>query len=296
MSNEVKKLPTHTLRCADLGLDLRRPHVMGILNVTPDSFSDGGELLRERKVDMGKVLRRADAMVKAGASILDVGGESTRPGAEPVSSDEELARVIPVVEALRARIEVVVSVDSSNAAVIKEAAPAGAGMINDVRALTRPGALQAAAASGLPVCLMHMQGEPGSMQQSPHYEDVVAEVRTYLLERAEACRGAGIGPSQILLDPGFGFGKTLAHNLELLQRLPEVAAGLPLLVGMSRKSMIDKVLGRALDERLPASLALALIAVQKGASIVRVHDVAETVDVIKMWQAVEAGKEFMSGL
>ncbi|MEE4107926.1 MAG: dihydropteroate synthase [Halieaceae bacterium] len=261
---------------------------MGVLNITPDSFSDGGRLYAGKRVDMQAVCATADAMVASGAAVLDVGGESTRPGATPVSEQEELDRVLPVIEALRARCDALVSVDTSTPIVIREAAAAGADLINDVRALTRPGALEAAAATGLPVCLMHMQGTPATMQEAPSYLDVVTDVAAFLEARMEACRGAGIERRRILLDPGFGFGKTVDHNLELLRRLPELAAlGPPLLVGLSRKSLIGKLTGRDVADRLPGSLALALLAAQRGARLLRVHDVAETVDVLRILEAVD---------
>ena len=227
-------------------------------------------------------------MAAAGAAFLDVGGESTRPGAEPVSEQEELDRVVPCVELLTRELEVTISVDTSNPAVMRAAAAAGAGLINDVRALQRPGALDMAAQLQLPVCLMHMRGDPGSMQDSPHYEDVVIEVAAFLEDRAEACEAAGIGRDKILLDPGFGFGKTLEHNLQLLAGLPRLASlGYPLLVGLSRKSMIDKLLGRAVDERLAASIGLAVVAAERGAAVLRVHDVQETTDALAMLAAVK---------
>lgn len=270
------------------------PQVMGILNVTPDSFSDGGQLWR-KGLDAEALLQRAQAMVSAGASMLDVGGESTRPGAAPVSVQEELDRVIPAVELLRRELDVVISVDTSSPEVMQEAARAGCGLINDVRALSRPGALEAAAATRLPVCLMHMQGQPETMQQDPRYRQIVTEVRDYLSARLTACEEAGIARERIMLDPGFGFGKTLEHNLTLLQHLPDLAVdGLPLLVGLSRKSMIDKALGRPVDQRLAASLSLAAIAVLKGAWIIRVHDVPETYDAVMMAAAVKAGRGLVS--
>ncbi|MEQ8264667.1 dihydropteroate synthase [Pseudohaliea sp.] len=264
---------------------------MGVLNVTPDSFSDGGQLYRAGRADLDAILHRADAMVAAGASLLDIGGESTRPGAEPVTEAEELARVVPVVEALAGRVDAMLSVDSSTPAVMCAAADAGAHLINDVRALRRRGALEAAAASGLPVCLMHMQGSPETMQADPRYVDVVTDVEGFLHERVAACRAAGIDAGSILLDPGFGFGKTVAHNLALLAALPRLGAlGHPLLVGLSRKSLIAKLLGRSVEERLPASLALAVLAAERGASIIRAHDVAETADALAMVAALaEAG-------
>lgn len=257
---------------------------MGILNVTPDSFSDGG-----RFNHLDAALRHAEAMVRAGATLIDVGGESTRPGAPPVSAQEELERVCPVVEAIARELEVIISVDTSTAAVMRESARLGAGLLNDVRSLQRPGALEAAAASGLPVCLMHMRGEPGNMQDDPQYPDIYAEVHDFLAERLAACEAAGIPRERIVLDPGFGFAKTLEHNLSLFRRLERLHEfGLPLLVGVSRKSMIGKVLDRPVEGRLYGSLALAALAVAKGAQIVRVHDVAETVDVVRMIAAVES--------
>lgn len=260
---------------------------MGILNTTPDSFSDGGSSYINNHLSIDIALRRAEQMLADGAHIIDVGGESTRPGAASVSEQEELDRVVPVVEALVARLDAFVSVDTSTPSVIRESASRGAGLINDVRALQRKGALEAAVASRLPVCLMHMQGQPLDMQSKPEYTDVVAEVKAFLLDRIDTCISAGIPRAQIILDPGFGFGKTLAHNLALLKRLPELnAMGYPLLVGVSRKSMIAQLLNRSVDERLPGSLALAMLAAQRGAAIVRVHDVAATVDVLKVLAAV----------
>ncbi|WIX03669.1 dihydropteroate synthase [Pseudomonas sp. AR5] len=264
-------------------LDLARPQVMGILNVTPDSFSDGG-----RFTGRDAALRHAAQMVAAGAAFIDVGGESTRPGARQVSPTEELERVAPVVEAIARDLDVVISVDTSTPAVMREVARLGGGLINDVRSLQRDGALDAAAATGLPVCLMHMLGEPADMQDDPQYENVTAEVRQFLAARMDACEAAGIGRERIILDPGFGFAKTVEHNLSLFKNLQQLEAlGRPLLVGVSRKSMIGKVLGREVDGRLYGSLALAALAVAKGASIIRVHDVAETVDVVRMIAAVE---------
>lgn len=264
-------------------LDLARPQVMGILNVTPDSFSDGG-----RFTGRDAALRHAAQMVAAGATFIDVGGESTRPGARQVSPTEELERVAPVVEAIARDLDVVISVDTSTPAVMREVARLGAGLINDVRSLQRDGALDAAAATGLPVCLMHMLGEPADMQDDPRYENVTAEVRQFLAACMDACEAAGIDRERIILDPGFGFAKTVEHNLSLFKNLQQLEAlGRPLLVGVSRKSMIGKVLGREVDGRLYGSLALAALAVAKGASIIRVHDVAETVDVVRMIAAVE---------
>lgn len=267
-------------------LDLSRPHVMGILNVTPDSFSDGG-----RFAPRDAALRHAADMVAAGATLVDVGGESTRPGARPVSPLEELERVAPIVEAIVAELDVVVSLDTSTPAVMREGARLGAGLINDVRALRRDGALEAAADAGLPVCLMHMLGEPGTMQLNPHYDDVVAEVGGFLAERMAACVVAGIPEEQVILDPGFGFAKLLEHNLSLFKHLERLhVLGRPLLVGVSRKSMVGQSLGREVGQRLYGSLALAALAVDKGVCILRVHDVPETVDVVRMIEAVGAAE------
>ncbi len=272
------------LDCAGRPLDLSSPQVMGILNITPDSFSDGGCHLAP-----DAALRQAERMVADGAAILDVGGESTRPGAVEVSVDEELARVMPVIERLVATFDVPVSIDTSKPEVMTAAAAAGAGLINDVAALRAPGALTAAAATGLPVCLMHMQGDPRTMQGAPHYNDVVCDIVDFLRQRIAACAAAGIGSERLLLDPGFGFGKTLQHNLILLNRLAEFGRlGLPLLVGISRKSMLGIVTGRAIDQRVTASVAAALMAVERGARIVRAHDVAATVDALRLWRAVTA--------
>ena len=264
-------------------LDLARPRVMGILNVTPDSFSDGG-----RFTTKAAALRQAEAMINAGADFIDIGGESTRPGAAAVSVQEEMDRVCPVVEALASGYDTVISVDTSTPAVMRESASLGAGLINDVRALRREGALEAAAEAGLPVCVMHMQGEPGTMQREPHYDDVTAEVSVFLRQRVEACLEMGIAANRIILDPGFGFGKTLAHNLELLRTLPDLMAlGYPLLVGMSRKSMLGQLLGREVSERLAGSLALATAAALAGAAIIRVHDVRETADALSVVAAIQ---------
>jgi dihydropteroate synthase len=276
------------LHCGTHVLDLSSPKIMGILNVTPDSFSDGGSYYASGQVSLDLVLRRAEALLKEGADILDVGGESTRPGATPVSEQEEQDRVLPVVEVLVQKLGAIVSVDTSTASVIRESAQKGASMINDVRALLRDGALAEAAKTGLPVCLMHMQGQPESMQKSPEYEDLVAEVSGYLGERLDACISAGIAKERILLDPGFGFGKTLAHNLALLARLPELATlGQPILVGLSRKSMLGLLLNRNVEDRLPGSLALAFAALERGAAIVRVHDVGATRDVLEVFKAIK---------
>lgn len=274
------------LDCAGKPLDLSVPRVMGILNVTPDSFSDGG-----RFVDRAAALARARQMVEEGAAIIDVGGESTRPGAAAVGAQEEMDRVVPVIEALAAELAVPLSVDTSKPEVMRAAVAAGAGMINDVCALGQPGALTAAAELGVPVCLMHMQGEPRTMQQAPVYADVVAEVADFLVQRMTACESAGIARGRIVLDPGFGFGKTLAHNLSLLKHLSRLRAlGAPLLVGMSRKSMIGAVLDEPLEQRLYGSLAVATLAAWLGAAIVRVHDVKATADALKMVAAVQAAE------
>lgn len=269
--------------CAGRPLDLSRPCVMGILNITPDSFSDGGEFF-----GLDTALRRAERMVEEGADILDIGGESTRPGAASVSAQEEIDRVVPVIEALGARVSLPISVDTSKPEVIHAAVGVGAGMINDVRALRGPGALQAAAEARVPVCLMHMRGEPKTMQAAPQYDDLVSEVRDFLSSRMDACIEAGIARSRLLLDPGFGFGKTLTHNLALLARLGELCSlGPPVMVGLSRKSMLGALTGRSVDERLAGSLAAAVLAVERGACLVRVHDVAATVDALRVTRAVQ---------
>ena len=255
---------------------------MGILNITPDSFSDGGIFLSPEKA-----ITQALRMAEEGADIVDVGGESTRPGARPVSVQEELDRVLPVVEALHGRIPLPISIDTSKPEVMRAAVVAGAGFINDVRALREPGALEAAAQLEVPVCLMHMRGEPRTMQDEPCYADVVGEVRDFLGQRRDACLEAGIPASRLVIDPGFGFGKTLQHNIELLRGLKKLGnLGLPVLAGLSRKSMIGKALGLPVEQRLHASVALAVMAVQQGARIVRVHDVGPTVEALRMWATV----------
>jgi dihydropteroate synthase len=280
------------LACGSRCLDLQEPLVMGILNTTPDSFSDGCQFYQQEGLSLDLAIRRAEQMLNEGASIIDIGGESTRPGAKPVSEQQELDRVIPVVEAVVRRLDAVVSVDTSTPSVMRESAAVGAGMINDVRALLREGALTAAAAAKLPVCLMHMQGEPGNMQERPSYDDVVLNVVDFLKSRIAACHLVGIPDAHILLDPGFGFGKTLEHNLTLLSHLAELKTmGYPLLVGLSRKSLLGTLLKREVAERLPGSLALALIAAQRGAAIVRVHDVAATVDALKVLAAVKSSEK-----
>ncbi len=269
-----------SLSCGRHPLDLSSPVVMGILNVTPDSFSDGGRHLR-----LEAAVARAEAMVDEGAAIIDVGGESTRPGAPDVPVADELARVIPVLEALAPRLPVPISVDTSKPEVMRAAAQAGAGLLNDVFALRRPGALAAAAEAGLPVCIMHMRGEPRTMQDDPSYVDVVAEVAAFLELRAAACREAGI--EQLIVDPGFGFGKTLEHNLTLLKHLERFReGGSHVLVGVSRKSMFGYLLGRPVEQRLAGGLAAALLAVERGASIIRTHDVAETMDALRVREAI----------
>lgn len=268
-------------------LDMSRCHVMGILNVTPDSFSDGGKFNAPNAA-----LARARQMVADGAAFIDVGGESTRPGASEVSVQEELDRVCPVVEAIVRELDVVISVDTSAPAVMTETASLGAGLINDVRALQRPGAPEAAAAAGIPVCLMHIQGEPDSMQDNPRYRNVRRDVSSFLAERMRVVEAAGVKPEDIILDPGFGFGKRVEHNLALLASLEQLhILGHPLLVGMSRKSMLGHITGREVNERLPASVAAATIAAMKGASVIRVHDVRETVDAVSVVAAMkEAGR------
>ncbi len=274
--------PISTLQCRDRQLPLATPCVMGILNITPDSFSDGARFIRNGSADVEAAVAAAVAMVEDGAALIDVGGESTRPGATPVEETEELRRVIPIVERL-VSIGTMVSVDTSKAAVVRAAIDAGAHLINDVRALTDPGALRAVADSNAAICLMHMRGEPPTMQIAPRYENVLEEVRAYLTERVTQCRDAGISRERIAIDPGFGFGKTLEHNLTLLRRLNELKElGYPVLVGLSRKGMIGTITGRTSDARLAGSLAAAVVAVQNGAKIVRTHDVAATVDALKV--------------
>lgn len=275
------------LPCGDRELDLSRTHVMGILNTTPDSFSDGGQYQQ-----LDAALRHVESMLDEGATLIDVGGESTRPGADPVTVDQELERVVPVVEAIKARFGTIVSVDTSTPEVMRAGAAVGAGLINDVRALLRPGALEAAAQSGLPVCLMHMRGDPKNMQDAPRYESIIKEVGRFLSERVEACEQAGIPRERLLLDPGFGFGKTLEHNLELFAQMQLLQPqGLPLLVGVSRKSMIGQLLQRPVEQRLAGGLALASLAVARGARIIRAHDVAATVDAVRMTEAVLAAAQ-----
>lgn len=276
------------LRCGRFSLSLERPLIMGVVNVTPDSFSDGGRYLAP-----DRAIAHARQLVTEGAELLDIGAESTRPGAGSVTAEEEWARLAPVLEGV-VSLGVPISVDTSKPEVMRRAVAAGAAMINDVMALRAAGALEAVAASDAAVCLMHMQGEPRTMQQDPHYGDVVREVADFLRERVEACEKAGISRERIVVDPGFGFGKTLEHNLTLLRRLDRIAGlGLPLLAGLSRKSTLGKITGRGEDERVFASVAAALLAAQKGAKIVRVHDVAATRDVLAVWNAyASVGHEF----
>ncbi len=273
------------LDCGGRSLDLGRPVVMGVLNVTPDSFSDGGHY-----ANRDNALRQGERLATEGADILDVGGESTRPGSSGVSVQEEVDRVAPVIEALAARLALPISVDTSKPEVMRAAVTAGAGLINDVQALRRPGALTTAAALAVPVCLMHMRGTPASMQEAPVYADPVAEVADFLRERVRVCEGARIPRQRLILDPGFGFGKTLAHNLALLAGLGRLAElGLPLLVGLSRKAMIGALTGREVGDRLAGSLAAAVLAVERGAILIRVHDVAATRDVVKVaWALMQA--------
>jgi dihydropteroate synthase len=273
------------LRCAGRVLELDRPVVMGVLNVTPDSFSDGG-----RYLDPDAALAQAERMAAEGAAIIDIGGESTRPGAAAVAGEEQLRRVLPVIERVAARLPVLLSVDTSDPEVIRRAGAAGAHLVNDVRALRTPGALEAVAAGELGVCLMHMRGEPATMQVAPHYDDVVAEVQTFLAERVASCIVAGIARERLCIDPGFGFGKLVAHNLQLLRALAQFGRlQLPVAVGLSRKSMLA-ALGTRAQERLAGSLALATIAVLHGARIVRAHDVAATLDAVRIASAVKQGE------
>ncbi len=271
------------LLCGSHSLQLDRPRIMGILNVTPDSFSDGG-----RYVDTATALARARQMVEEGADIIDVGGESTRPGAADVPVEEELRRVVPVIEAIAAELSVPISVDTSKPEVMRAAVSAGAGLINDIRALREPGALETVAELDAAVCLMHMQGQPRTMQQAPQYADVVVEVEAFLRERVAACEAAGIARERLLIDPGFGFGKTLVHNLTLLDRLGEFAGlGLPVLIGVSNKSMIGTLLDAPVTARLYGSLAAEVVAVREGAHIVRVHDVAPTREALAICHAIK---------
>jgi len=280
------RFPVMRLRCGARWLDLHQPVVMGVLNVTPDSFSDGGAYF-----DPGRALERGLAMVEEGAAILDVGGESTRPGADNVGVDEELRRVIPVIERLAREVDVPISVDTSKPSVMRAAVAAGATLINDVNALRADGALDAAAATDAGVCLMHMLGEPRTMQVDPHYDDVVADVTGFLAARLRACLECGIEAERLAIDPGIGFGKRLEHNLALLASLEIIAAlGRPVLVGVSRKSLLGALTGRSTSDRLYGGLALAALAVHGGASIVRTHDVASTVDAVRVAAALRVAK------
>ena len=277
----------NAITCGARTLDLSRPRIMGVLNVTPDSFSDGGQLYRDGRVDTDVLLARAEQMLAEGADILDVGGESTRPGAAAVSEAEELDRVVTAVEVLAQHCDTIISVDTSTPSVMTESARCGAGLLNDVRGFRRPQALQAAADSGLALCVMHMQGEPGTMQTAPAYSDVVQDISEFLSLRLADMGAVGIDLDRVVIDPGFGFGKTAEQNFELLARLEALCnQRQPVLVGLSRKSMISSVLDRPPEQRLVASVALALMAVERGARIVRVHDVAATFDALSMWQTM----------
>ncbi len=267
-------------------LDLSTPQVMGILNVTPDSFSDGGKFNQ-----LDNALQQAKRMIEAGVSIIDIGGESTRPGAPDVALDEELQRVIPVIKAIRAQFDVWISIDTSKAEVMRQAALVGADIINDVRALQEPNALEVAAKTGLPVCLMHMQGQPRTMQANPHYDDLIKDVGEFLEERVSACESVGIDRNKLILDPGFGFGKTLEHNYHMLAHLEKFHDfGLPVLAGMSRKSMLFKLLDKQPAECVAASVSCATIAAMKGAQIIRVHDFEQTLDAIKVVSTVASNR------
>jgi len=268
-------------------LDLSYPRIMGVLNTTPDSFFDGGNLYRNGKIDLDLALIQAEDMVSNGAAILDIGGESTRPGAKPISNEEEFDRVVPIVESIASRIDVVISVDTSKPKIMESAISSGAHMINDVKALSEPHALEVVSASNVNVCLMHMLGNPMTMQISPEYKSVNNEVKQFLIDRIEKCKQVGISRERLIVDPGFGFGKTVDHNLDLLENLRDLATlGCPILVGLSRKSMINKILKRDIIDSLPATLGLVAIAVERGANLIRAHDVRETADVISMWMAV----------
>ncbi|WP_455212681.1 dihydropteroate synthase [Kaarinaea lacus] len=271
------------LDCAGKTLDLSKPQIMGILNVTPDSFSDGGLFISKEKA-----LRQAQKLFTEGAAIVDVGGESTRPGAAPVSAEEEMDRVLPVIEAIHNELPVIISIDTSKPQVMREAVKAGAGLINDVYALRQPGAVRAVADLNVPVCLMHMQGEPRTMQQNPQYDDVVKAVKDFLQQRIVECINGGINKDNLIIDPGFGFGKSVHHNLALVKKLPELLSmGMPVLVGFSRKSTIGTILEKPTDDRVIGSVSMAAIACWLGAHIFRVHDVKETADTLKLCEAVK---------
>ena len=279
------------LYCGNFQLDLSRPLVMGIVNVTPDSFSDGGQHLQR-----DAALAHAQQLIQEGADLLDIGGESTRPGAPPIGLQEELDRIMPVIEGLRG-VPLPLSVDTNKPEVMRAALAAGISMVNDINALQQPDAMAAVAASKAAVCLMHMQGTPQTMQQQPHYQDVLAEVLEFLRARIAAALAAGIARERIVIDPGFGFGKTLAHNLDLLRHLQEFSVlGVPLLAGLSRKSMLGAITGQDVEHRVHASVTAALLAVQRGAKIVRVHDVGATVDALKVWNAVNTENTFNAKL
>lgn len=286
-------MPDLRLRCRDKVLDLSYPAIMGIVNLTPDSFSDGGQLYAGNRLNQSKTLAAIEKMLNDGADIIDLGGESTRPGAAEVPEQQELERVLPILELVLDRFDALVSVDTSTAIVIREASAKGAHLINDVRALTRDGALEAAAQSGLPVCLMHMQNQPQTMQIEPVYQDVAAEVLAFLMTRKQDCIKAGIPAEQIVLDPGFGFGKSLAHNLTLFNAIDQfVASGHPVLVGVSRKAMIGRILGiEQTNQRVIGSVMMAVLAAQRGATILRVHDVLETRQAIDIWRAITIKEE-----
>lgn len=272
------------LRCGQHLLALERPLVMGIVNLTPDSFSGDGLV-----GDIDRAIQHARAQFEAGSDILDIGAESSRPGAIATSEDEELRRLLPVLREI-SRWGIPVSVDTYKPGVMRAALEAGASMINDITGMTRPGAIEVVADSDCAVCIMHMQGEPGTMQQAPVYDNVVAEVRDFFVEQVANCRSAGIADERMVLDPGFGFGKTLEHNLKLFRELGSLAIeGLPLFIGVSRKTMLGAITGRPVDQRLPASIAAALVGAQKGAKILRVHDVAATKDALAIWSAIEQG-------
>jgi dihydropteroate synthase len=281
--------PSPVLRCGRFTLALARPLIMGVVNVTPDSFSDGGRFFDSAN-DPARAIAHAQRLVEEGADIIDIGGESSRPGAAPVTAEAELARILPVLDALR-DANLPVSIDTVKPAVMRAALDRGASMINDINALRAKGAAEIVAGSGAAVCLMHMQGNPGTMQREPRYEDVVGEVRAYLAGRAADAVSAGIDRERVVVDPGFGFGKSVAHNLALLHELASLAAeGYPVMVGLSRKSMLGAITGRAAGERLPASIVGAVLAVQRGARIVRVHDVAATRDALAILAAVDDGQ------
>ena len=286
-------MPDLRLQCRDKVLDLSCPAIMGIVNLTPDSFSDGGQLYTGNRLNQSKTLSAIEKMLNDGADIIDLGGESTRPWAAEVSEQQELERVLPILELVLDRFDALVSVDTSTAIVIREASVKGAHLINDVRALTRDDALEAAAQSGLPVCLMHMQNQPQTMQIEPVYQDVAAEVIAFLMTRKQDCIDAGIAAEQIVLDPGFGFGKSLTHNLTLFNAIDQfVASGHPVLVGVSRKAMIGQILGiEQTDQRVIGSVMMAVLAAQRGATILRVHDVLETRQAIDIWRAITIKEE-----